>query len=127
LIRDAAGLPDEAYPDFSKMKSYNRTSRCLPRGRSTDPWIPNEIVGKKLRDGDLTDVASFFAIARRDPSYLAITGRHGLVRVDQAHVTPALMPALTGYSRCDTASDHFGITADFNPDKLDRTMLVDYT
>ncbi|MGI5292839.1 hypothetical protein ACQEVF_57345 [Nonomuraea polychroma] len=52
--------------------------------------IPNEVVGKKLRDGDLVDVARHFAITRRDPSYVDVTGRHDLIRVDQAHVTRAL-------------------------------------
>ncbi|MGI5292837.1 hypothetical protein ACQEVF_57335 [Nonomuraea polychroma] len=127
LVRDIEGAPDELDPDFSQMRSYNRASRCLTRDKATDPWVANEVVGKKLRDGDLVDVARHFAIIRRDPSYLGLTGRHGLVRVDQAHVTRALVPALTSYVRCDTASDHYGIMFGFDPDEIDKSELFDYT
>lgn len=122
----AAGVPDEPDPDWDRMPSHNRASRCLIRDHPDDPWVADETVGKKLRDGDLVDVARHLALTRRDPSYLAVTGRHGRVRVDQAHATAALINAVTGYARHDTASDHYGISVTIDPGNIDTGRLADY-
>lgn len=39
------------------------------------------------------------------------------------HATAALIPAVTGYARYDTASDHYGIGVTIAPDAADTSVL----
>jgi endonuclease/exonuclease/phosphatase family metal-dependent hydrolase len=104
--------------DWEAVQPYNRTARCLPRDREDDPWRGNRIVGKKFRDGEFTDVGSHFKDWQA-------TGKAGLLRVDQAHVTPALRPALRSYRRVDpgSASDHYGISWEIDLEAIDTTLV----
>lgn len=104
-------------PPWERIPPYNRSSRTLP-GPDGTPRA-NTIVGEVLRAGGMTDVAAYLAEARGDASLLRPTGA-GLVRVDQVHVTPALLPAVADYWLVDTqgASDHWGMTV-----ILDRTQV----
>jgi endonuclease/exonuclease/phosphatase family metal-dependent hydrolase len=116
-------------PDWTLVQPYNRTSRCLPRISADDPWLGNRIVGQVFRDGEFTDVAAYFADQLQDPSLRRPTGKAGLLRVDQAHVTPALVPALREYRRVDPGerSDHYGIAFALDLDAADTTRTRAYT
>lgn len=80
------------------------------------------IVGQVLRAGGMTDVAAHLTEARSDPSLRRHTGA-GLVRVDQVHVTPALLPAVTDYRLVDPrdARDHGGMVVTLNPTQVNPT------
>lgn len=116
-------------PDWDAVQPYNRMARCLRRDHDDEPWRANTIVGATLRDGDFADVAAHVARQRHDPSLLRPTGRFGGIRCDQAHVTPALIPAITDYWQINTgaASDHnlFGFTLDLTC--IDRSKLREHT
>ncbi|WP_149829076.1 endonuclease/exonuclease/phosphatase family protein [Streptomyces tailanensis] len=116
-------------PDWSLVQPYNRTSRCLRRQHPDDPWQGNRIVGQTLRDGDFTDVAAHLADLHRDPELLQSTGRHGLLRVDQAHVTQPLVPAIRDYCRVDPKeyADHFGVVFTLDLDLVDLSHIRDFT
>ncbi|MFE4397947.1 MULTISPECIES: endonuclease/exonuclease/phosphatase family protein [Streptomycetaceae] len=119
---------DDPEIDWTKVKPYNRASRCLPREHPGDPWISNRAVGRVLRDADLTDIAAHLADARRDPALRRATGKHGGLRVDQIHVTPALTPAAVDYKVIEhDYSDHLAVTTTFDLDRVDRGRLVDFT
>jgi len=108
--------------DWERVQPYNRTSRCLPRVREDSPWIGNRIVGQRLRDGEFTDVAAHFGDTQP-------TGKAGLLRVDQAHGTPAMRPALRSYRRVDSrsASDHWGIAWTVDLTAIDTERVRAYT
>ncbi|MEU6353592.1 endonuclease/exonuclease/phosphatase family protein [Streptomyces sp. NPDC047072] len=108
--------------DWEAVQPYNRTSRCLPRDSEDEPWRGNRIVGKRFRDGQFTDVGGHFQDRQA-------TGKAGLLRVDQAHVTPALLPALRSYERVDpgSASDHYGISWQLDLEAVDTTLVREYT
>ncbi|WP_331732640.1 hypothetical protein OG613_48330 (plasmid) [Streptomyces sp. NBC_00015] len=108
--------------DWEAVQPYNRTSRCLPRDSTDEPWRGNRIVGKRFRDGEFTDVGGHFKDRQA-------TGKAGLLRVDQAHVTPALRPALRSYKRVDpgSASDHYGISWELDLEAVDPTLIRAYT
>lgn len=93
--------------DWSTVHPYNRSSRTL---RMPDGTLKaNTIVGDTLARGDLTDVALHLGRGLRP------TG-HGGLRVDQAHVTPHLLPAVTDLRVVDTgeASDHDAVVVDLD-------------
>lgn len=96
--------------DWLLVQPYNRTSRCHRRASPDEPWRGNRIVGQVFRDGEFTDVAAHLADVRSDPALRAHTGKAGLLRVDQAHVTPALRPTIADYQRVDLGPlvDHYG-------------------
>ncbi|GHE11342.1 endonuclease/exonuclease/phosphatase family protein [Streptomyces alanosinicus] len=119
-------LGDEE-PDWSLVPPYNRSSRCHRRKTPSDPWLGNRLVGEVFRDGDMTDVAAHLAGSRSDPSLRALTGKGGQLRVDQFHVTPALAPAIVDYRRVDTNSDHYGIVATFDLDRVDLSAASAYS
>jgi endonuclease/exonuclease/phosphatase family metal-dependent hydrolase len=108
--------------EWTRVQPYNRTSRCLPRANDDEPWRGNRIVGRKFRDGEFTDVGAHFDDRQA-------TGKAGLLRVDQAHVTPALLPTLRSYRRVDpgSASDHYGISWEIDLEAVDTTSLRAYT
>lgn len=122
-------VPGEPEPDWEQMQPYNRSSRCLPRQSEDEPWQADTIVGSRLRDGGLTDVGAKVAQDREDLSLLAPTGKAGLLRVDQIHVTPALAPTVTDYRRVDPgeSSDHYGVVATLDLSKIDKSRLRTYT
>jgi hypothetical protein len=104
-------------------------ARCLPRTGPDDPWKANTIVGQTLYSGGFTDVAAHVAELRKDPALLRPTGKHGGIRNDQIHVTPALAPAIADAFRCDTTAftDHHLVGADLDVAKADLSLLRDYT
>ncbi|GAA3702543.1 hypothetical protein GCM10022224_080470 [Nonomuraea antimicrobica] len=120
-----AGEPE---PAWERMPPYNRASRCLPRAGENEPWQADTIVGARFRDGDMVDVAATVALQRGDLSLLEPTGKAGLLRVDQLHVTAALAPAIGDYERVDVgdASDHFGLLATLDLTRIDETRLRPY-
>ncbi|WP_159056597.1 endonuclease/exonuclease/phosphatase family protein [Streptomyces yokosukanensis] len=113
---------DDPEIEWERVQPYNRTSRCLPRASKDEPWRGNRIVGQKFRDGEFTDVGAHFEDRQA-------TGKAGLLRVDQAHVTPALRPALRSYQRVDPgpASDHYGISWELDLAATDTTCIRAYT
>jgi hypothetical protein len=114
-------------PDWERVQPYNRASRCLPRAGAGDPWRANPIVGQVLREGGLLDVAGHLADQRGEPALRAPTGRHGGMRVDQAHVTSALRDAIQDYWRVDGPADHWGIACVLDLARVDLSRLRDYT
>ena len=110
---------DDPEIEWERVQPYNRTSRCLPRASEDEPWRGNRIVGQIFRDGEFTDVGGYFEDRQA-------TGKAGLLRVDQAHVTPALRPALRSYQRVDPgpASDHYGISWELDLAATNRKSVV---
>lgn len=118
---------DDPEPDWTQVPPYNRASRCLRR-LGDEPWRSNRVVGQTLRDADLTDVAAYLAEGRGDMTLRAPTGKAGLVRVDQAHVTPALVPTIRDYRTLESdLSDHHGLIATFALDAFDASRVLQYT
>ncbi|MFE7524645.1 hypothetical protein ACFU7Y_02875 [Kitasatospora sp. NPDC057542] len=114
--------------DWTLVKPYNRASRCERREHPGDPWVSNRIVGQTLRDADLTDVAAHLSDRRQDPALRRATGKHGGLRVDQIHTTPALTPAIADYRTVEhDYSDHLGIVADLDLALVDAARLHDFT
>ncbi|MGW0731764.1 endonuclease/exonuclease/phosphatase family protein [Streptomyces sp. NPDC002851] len=115
--------------DWTLVQPYNRTSRCHRRKSPDEPWRGNRIVGETLRDAELTDVAAHLADLREDPTLRAHTGKHGLLRVDQTHVTPALLPAITDYQRVDPGpnSDHYGLLVSLDLERADHSQIRTFT
>lgn len=120
---------DDPEPDWDTIQPYNRMARCQRRSHDRAPWQANTIVGQTLRDGSFTDVAADVAARRADPSLLMPTARHGGIRCDQAHVTPALAPTIEDYWQVDTgdASDHHLIAFTLDLSRTDLTQLRDHT
>ena len=117
---------DDPEPDWTRVPPYNRASRCVRR-TGDEPWRSNRVVGQSLRDADLTDVAAHLADLRQDPGLRAATGKAGLIRVDQVHVTLALRPAIRDYRMVESSfSDHHGLLATFDLDAIDRDAVIDY-
>jgi endonuclease/exonuclease/phosphatase family metal-dependent hydrolase len=116
-------------PDWERVQPYNRTARCLPRASPDEPWRANTIVGQTFADAEMTDVAAHLANARSNRTLRAPTGKHGCVRVDQFHVTPALHPAIVDYWRIDPgdASDHFGIVTVIDTNYIDHSRIRNFT
>ncbi|MER6011523.1 endonuclease/exonuclease/phosphatase family protein [Streptomyces bluensis] len=116
-------------PDWSRVQPYNRTSRCLPREHPTDPWQGNRVVGQTLRDGEFTDVGGYVADLRGTPDLRKPTGKHGLLRVDQFHVTPALVPTIKDYWHVDPGphSDHYGVATRLDLQQTDLSLVRAYT
>lgn len=115
-------------PDWSQVPPHNRSSRCLPRAGVDEPWVGDQIVGRRLAMADLTDIAAQQAVVTGDMSLLRPTGKTGRLRVDQAHVTPALAAAVTGYQVLDTgaSSDHDGIAVTIDIERIDVDRLLPY-
>ncbi|MFF5090449.1 endonuclease/exonuclease/phosphatase family protein [Streptomyces niveus] len=116
-------------PDWTKVQAHNWASRCLRRRTAADPWRGHRLVGEVLRDGDLTDVCSHVAQRMGDFSLRQLTGKAGLIRTDQAHVTPALVPAIqNNYRRIDPGphTDHWGIAFSLDLDSVDTSLAPDY-
>ncbi|WP_143020251.1 endonuclease/exonuclease/phosphatase family protein [Sinosporangium album] len=117
--------------DWSQVRPYNRTSRCLlPDPDAPDaPPKGNDVVGRVLKAADMTDVGAYVADQRGDPKLRAHTGVNGKVRVDQIHVTGALRPAIEDYWLVDTEgySDHHAVAARLDLSKLDETKLHTFT
>ncbi|MEV7955201.1 hypothetical protein [Streptomyces sp. NPDC088141] len=116
-------------PDWSLVQPYNRTSRCLRRTSTSEPWKGNPIVGEVFRDGEFTDVAAHVADRRNAPELRRPTGKAGLLRVDQAHVTPALVPTIQDYWTVDPGehSDHFGLAFTLDLNQTDTSLVRAYT
>src|SRR3569833_2199886 len=106
-------------PDWSKVPEYNVGSRTNP-SEPDEPIAGDRIVGRTLRQGQMTDVALHLAKKNNDRSLCAPTG-HGGIRVDQFHVTPALVPAICGYRTVDPQgySDHSGILTTIDTELVD--------
>jgi endonuclease/exonuclease/phosphatase family metal-dependent hydrolase len=118
---------DDEEPDWSKVKPYNRSARCARR-TGNEPWRSNRIVGQTLRDAELTDIAAHLADQRGEDSLRAPTGKAGLLRVDQVHVTPALVPAIRDYRRLESPfSDHHGVVCEFDLEAIDQARVFAYT
>jgi endonuclease/exonuclease/phosphatase family metal-dependent hydrolase len=101
---------DDPEIDWTQVQPYNRSSRCVRRTSPNDPWLSDRIVGHVFRDGQFSDVAAHLSERRQDPALRAATGKSGGLRVDQAHVTAALVPAIEDYSLAKSDfSDHHGI------------------
>lgn len=115
--------------DWTLVKPYNRTSRCHRRKNLDEPWVGNRVVGETFRDGEFVDVAAHVADLREDPSLRAFTGKGGLLRVDQAHVTQALVPAVEDYWRVDPGdhSDHYGLAWTLDLNRIDLSQAHDWT
>ncbi|MEU5435454.1 hypothetical protein AB0G73_19035 [Streptomyces sp. NPDC020719] len=115
-------------PDWDHVPPYNRTARCLRRQHHDEPWRGNRIVGEVFRDADLTDAAAIQAVLHRDPALLAPTEKAGRIRVDQAHLTPALLPALDSYRRIDPGehSDHHGIAFTLQLNRVETALTRAY-
>jgi endonuclease/exonuclease/phosphatase family metal-dependent hydrolase len=119
---------DDEEPDWTLVQPYNRTSRCLRREGADDPWISNRIVARTFRDGEFTDIAAHLADQRQDPSLRRPTGKAGLLRVDQVHVTPALVPAVTDYRVVESDySDHRGLVFTLDLARADGSKIRSYT
>ena len=105
-------------PDWTLVQPYNRASRCRRRKSVDEPWQSDPIVGEVLRDADFVDVVA-----------AGPTGKAGLVRVDQAHVTPALTPAIADYWVVDpgSCSDHYGIAIKLDLEHVDQARVPEYT
>jgi len=112
-------------PDWSRIPPYNLSSRTLPPLEPGGPPRPNTIVGETLRQGGLIDVAAHLADRRGDAVLRGPTGK-GLVRVDQIHVAPPLLPAVLDVRPVDSgdASDHSGLVATFDLDTIDAEELT---
>src|SRR5258708_31545932 len=103
-------------------------ARCVRRSSPDEPWRADTIVGQTLRDGDLTDVAAYLADARDDIALRVPTGKAGLIRTDQIHVTPALVPAIRDYRLLESGfSDHHGLVATLDLTQTDRSRVRQYT
>lgn len=114
-------------PHWPDVPPWNRSSRCLPRESSSGPWVGDTIVGRRLRDGDMTDVAAHLARRTGDLALLRPTGKVGRLRVDQAHVVPALRDAIEDYVVLDTDdSDHLGIMFTLDLARIDLSLLIPY-
>ncbi|WBP92030.1 hypothetical protein [Kitasatospora cathayae] len=114
--------------DWTRVKPYNRASRCQRREHPGDPWVSNRIVGQTLRDADLTDVAAHLADQHNDPALRRATGKHGGLRVDQFHATPALTPAIVDYRTVEhDYADHLGVVGVFDLALVDGSRLHDFT
>jgi endonuclease/exonuclease/phosphatase family metal-dependent hydrolase len=129
VIGDVNYLPsDDPEPDWTQVKPYNRTARCLRRRSLDEPWRGDRIVGWTLRDGDMTDVAAYLSERRGDSSLLAPTGHAGRVRVDQQHMTKALSPAIEDYRLVPADfSDHDGVLCTYDLARVDRGAFFQYT
>lgn len=116
-------------PDWTLIQPYNRMARCLPIASPDEPWRANTIVGQTLYSGGFTDVAAHMADRNHDPTLREPTGKHGGLRVDQIHVTPALRPAIAGAFRRDTTAftDHHLVGADLDLAQTDRTHIRAHT
>jgi endonuclease/exonuclease/phosphatase family metal-dependent hydrolase len=109
IIGDVNHCPlGDPEPPWGQIPAYNRSSRTLtgPDGRPRS----NTIVGEVLHTGGLVDVAAHLAETRGEPALRRHTGA-GLVRVDQVHVTPAVLPGVLDYRTVDPhgLSDHWGL------------------
>ncbi|WP_035795687.1 endonuclease/exonuclease/phosphatase family protein [Kitasatospora mediocidica] len=114
--------------DWTLVQPYNRTARCKRRQHPDDPWEGNRIVGEVLRDGEFADVAAVVAERRHDQSPLKATGKAGLLRVDQAHTTRALSPAIEDCRVAETDfSDHHGLVFTLDLSKADNSAVRTYT
>lgn len=115
--------------DWTLVKPYNRTSRCHRRKSPDEPWIGNRVVGETFRDGEFTDVAAHLADKLEDPSLRECTGKGGLLRVDQVHVTDSLVPAIGDYWRVDPGedSDYYGVGVTLDLDRTDHSMAHEWT
>ena len=81
-----------------------------------------------MRDAELTDVAAYLADTTGDVSLRAPTGKAGLIRVDQVHLTPALAPTVRAYERLESDfSDHHGIIVELDLEALDASQVRQYT
>ncbi|MFE7125000.1 hypothetical protein [Streptomyces sp. NPDC057617] len=116
-------------PDWSLVQPYNRASRCHRRTSPDEPWRGDRVVGEVFRDAEFTDVAAHVADVREDSSLRAPTGKAGLIRTDQAHVTPALKPAIKDYWTVDTGthSDHDGVVFTLDLNQIDASRVRAYT
>ncbi|MFJ2744814.1 hypothetical protein ACIO3O_34735 [Streptomyces sp. NPDC087440] len=116
-------------PDWERVPPYNRASRCLRRSTTSEPWQGDRTVGQVLQDADLTDVAAHLADLHNDPALRQITGTAGLLRTDQTHVTPALVPALTSYRTIDPGgySDHWGTLCTLDLGRINAGSLREYS
>ncbi|MBV2366194.1 endonuclease/exonuclease/phosphatase family protein [Streptomonospora nanhaiensis] len=97
-------------PDPSTVKPLDYAARWTADGE------PDRRVATGLYRAGLVDVADYIARRTGNQAHYAATG-HGGIRVDQAHVTRALVPMLVGYERIDTgdASDHDGFVVTVDP------------
>lgn len=115
-------------PAWDLVQPYNRTSRCVRRASADEPWRGNRVVGEVFRDAEFTDVAAHIADLRKDPTLRQPTGKAGLLRVDQVHVTPALVPAIEDYRVVESEdSDHRGLVATLDLGRVDHGQTRDYT
>lgn len=120
-------LGDEE-PPWSLVPAHNRAARCLPRENPDDPWFGNPAVGRVFREGDMADAAAHLADQREDPQLRLPTGKTGRLRVDQIHVTPALVPTIANYRRVDPGehADHFGTLTTLDLARTDLSAARPY-
>lgn len=105
------GDPD---PNWEAIPPRDRSARTV---LDEGPLRPNTKVARVLDRAELVDAAAHLAERTQNPSLRAHTGVHGLMRVDQAWLTPNLAQGLVRYERLDHAglSDHFPILIDIDP------------
>jgi endonuclease/exonuclease/phosphatase family metal-dependent hydrolase len=98
-------------PNFTKMRSYNISSRALPlNDGSEDDIQPDRRVGRTFELAGYVDVAWHMYEKTNDEKYLKETAPGD--RVDQFWVTKPLAAGIIDYWRIDQpegASDHTGI------------------
>jgi endonuclease/exonuclease/phosphatase family metal-dependent hydrolase len=115
----AVGDPE---PDWSgPLPPPNLASRTLLRPDGT--VTGNRCVGEVLARGQMTDAAAWRAELTGDQSLRAPTGAN--LRVDQVHLTPPLVPALTGCQRIETKdlSDHAAVTVTLDTTQFDPSLV----
>lgn len=97
--------------DWSTVQPYNRSSRTT--GTPETGLVPDRQVAEVFARADLTDVALHLRTG------VVPTGKGGL-RVDQAHVTRPLLPAVVDLNVVDTGdlSDHQAVVVDLDLARL---------
>jgi hypothetical protein len=107
---DVNGPPLTGPPaDVTRMYQRDRAARYLDP-LADPPRIPNQANAQALADHGYADAFAVLHDRTGDPQFTARTGRSD--RIDTIHVSPPLVPAVTGGRLLDTppgASDHRGV------------------
>lgn len=111
-VNFAPGSVDSPLPDYAQTRPYNIGARTLlpTHGSGPEDLHPNRMVAQTLAHYGYLDVALHLYEQAKDPRLLAPTGSDD--RIDQAWVSAAVAPAVSGYRLLDQpegASDHRGL------------------
>ena len=114
--------PGDEPPPWDEIPAHNRVARSVIDD-DHENLRANHVVGHTLARGGMVDVAAHLADERDDPSLRAWTAHEGKVRVDQVHLTEALLPALDDYWTVPMGvwSDHDGVVVRLDLKRLDAT------